>query len=86
MSEGQLLNFSQEQQIKMFTTFRIKGIFWLNPMSFLNGFDKNMKISSMLISCNVDSSVMPSNTQDSLRGSEINANGSIPPFLFRRKI
>ena len=56
----------------MLTIFHIKDTFWLTPMSFLNGYEENMEInySSMPISCNVVSSAMPSNTQDSMHGSE----------------
>ena len=43
MSKEQFLNFSREQQIKMLTTFCIKGTFWLTPMSFLDGFEKDIK-------------------------------------------
>jgi hypothetical protein len=41
-----------------------------------------METNSMPTNCNVDSSAMPNNIQDSLHGSEIEADGGIPPFFF----
>lgn len=39
----------------------------------------------MPTSYNINNSAMPNNTQDSLRESEIEADGSTPPILFKRK-
>ena len=43
MSEEIFLNLSRQEQIRMLTSFRIKGTFWLIPMSFMNGFDEDME-------------------------------------------
>jgi hypothetical protein len=86
ISKEQFLNLSREQQVKMLTAFYIKGTFWLTPMFLFNGFDEDMETSSMCTSCNVDSSAMPRNTQDSLRGSEREEDGGTPPILFKKKI
>jgi hypothetical protein len=42
--------------------------------------------SSMPTNCNVNSSAMPSNTQDSMSGSKTEVDGGIPPITFRRKL
>jgi hypothetical protein len=84
MLEEQFLNLSRGEQVKVFTTFRIKGTFWLIPMSILNGFDEDMETSSMPISCNVDSNPVPSTTLDSFVGSEVQA--CTPPFPLKRKL
>jgi hypothetical protein len=84
MPEEQFLNLSKGEQMKMLTTVRIKGIFWLTPMSVLNGFDEDMKTNSMPTSCNVDSNDVPSTTLDSFAGSEVQA--CTPPFPLKRKL
>jgi hypothetical protein len=84
MPEEQFLNLSREQQVKMLTTFRIKGTFWLTPMSVLNGFDEDMETSWMPTSCNVDSNAVPSTTLDSFGGSEVQA--CTPPLPLKRKL
>ena len=43
MLEEIFLNLSRQEQIRMLTSFRIKGTFWLTPMSFMNGFDEDME-------------------------------------------
>ena len=43
MSKEIFLNLSKHEQIKMLTSFHIKGTFWLTPMSFMNGFDEEME-------------------------------------------
>ena len=50
--EDTFLNLSQHEQKRMLTTFCIKGTFWLTPMSWMNGFDKEMEtnFSSVLAS------------------------------------
>ena len=85
MLEEQFLNLSRKQQVKMLSTFCIKGTFWLIPMSFENGFDEDMETSLMPTSCNVDSSALPSNIPDSLCGSEIEADGGTLHIPFKRK-
>jgi hypothetical protein len=45
MPKEQFLNLSRGEQVKMLITFRIKGTFWLIPMSVLNGFAKYMETS-----------------------------------------
>jgi hypothetical protein len=58
----------------------------------LNGFEKGLETNyssisgSMSTSHNVDSSVMLSNIQDSMHGSEKEADGHIPPITYQRKI
>jgi hypothetical protein len=42
--------------------------------------------SSMPTNCNVNSSAMPSNTQDSMSGSKTEVDGGIPTITFRRKL
>jgi hypothetical protein len=85
MPEEHFLNLSRGEQVKMLTTFRIKGTFWLTPMSVLNGFDEDMETNSMPnTSCNVDSNVEPSTTLDSFAGSDVQA--CTPPFPLKRKL
>ena len=43
MLEKNFLNLSRQEQIRMLTSFCIKGTFWLIPMSFMNGFDEDME-------------------------------------------
>ena len=58
MSEEIFLNLSRHEQIRMLTSFYIKGTFWLTPMSFMSGFDKDMEtnfISILALEANRDS-------------------------------
>ena len=72
----------------MLTTFRIKCVFWLTPMFVLNGFEEDEKTSysSMLGSKPTNNSAMPSNTQNSMCGSETKVDGGIPPLASKRKL
>jgi hypothetical protein len=69
----------------MFTVFRIKGTFWLTPMSFLNGFDEDMETSLIPTNYNVDSIALPSDTPNSLCGSEVEADRGTSRIPFKRK-
>jgi hypothetical protein len=84
MPKEQFLNLSREHQVKMLTTFRIKGTIWLTSMSVLNEFDEDMETSWMPTNCNVDSNVVPSSTLDSFGGSEVQA--CTPLFLSKWKL
>jgi hypothetical protein len=68
--------------------FCIKSTFWLTPMSFLNGFEEDMKtnynsiLGSKPTTYNMDSNAMLSNIRDLVRGSEAVVNGGILPIAF----
>jgi hypothetical protein len=64
MSEEQFLNLPRGQQIKLLSSFSIRGTFWLTPMACLNGFEEDMDtyVNTTPTSCNVGSSAMPSST------------------------
>jgi hypothetical protein len=71
----------------MLIAFCIKSTFWWT-IYFLNGSKEDMETnySSMPTSCNVDSGAMPSNTQDSLHGSELQADVGTLPITFKKNL